>query len=801
MVRYHLTYAIRHLRKNTTYTLLNVVGLSIGLACFAIIALWVSSELSFDKLHAKGDRIYRVAGRVIDEMATSEQAVSSPPFAVALMKDFPEVENAVRIDNVNATVQYQDQRFIEDDMLVTDPSFLDIFDFKLVRGNKQTVLSQPYSIVLSESLAKKYFGNADPIGQSMTIFRYDPDGNGAQYKVTGIIEDCPLNSHFNYTALISFKTWEVAEPAILGSDGWMDNSLYTYVLLHQNADPASMQSRFGEFARTYSGKIMDQFNFRYEYFLQPLFDIHLHSNVRYEIGPTSSMSYVMIFGTIGVIVLLLASINYVNLSTAYSAERFKEVGIHKVMGAEKRQLVVQYLTESWLLAVTSLVVAFAWIELGRPMFESVTGRPFEGLYEIQSLLILFSIASVVGLLAGFYPSIVLSAFRPVNVLKGNISGMSSSLLRKILVVFQYSITIILVIGIIVVQVQMRFIDQKDLGYNHENLVILGVNGSREVMNGYEAFVNELAASPDFAGAARSNTSIVGGLSNAMALSEDVTGQKVNSAVYRVRADYDYIDVYGMKIVAGRNFRTDNAADSTKAFIINEATTKAYGFANPSDAVGKTFQFGGLDGQVIGVVRDFNFNGLQHRIEPTCLYLLDGGFSRITVRLRGNTKEAFGQLTTVWKKHFPNTVYDYRFYDDALNRLYQSERRFSTIFLVFSMISLVIACLGLFALVSYTVERRSKEIGIRKVLGASVTNILSMLSKEFLLLVAISSIVAIPAGYYFMSEWLTGFSYHVSLNAFMFITAGALVLIVAWATVTLRTFRAAASNPVKSLRSE
>jgi putative ABC transport system permease protein len=801
MIKYHLTYAIRHLRKNTTYTLLNVVGLSIGLACFAIIALWVNSELSFDKLHTKGDRIYRVAGRVIDEMATSEQAVTSPPFAAAMMKDFPEVENAVRMDNIDATVQYQDQRFIEDEMLITDPSFLDVFDFKLLRGDKQTVLAQPYSIVLSESLAKKYFGSADPVGQSMTIFRYDPDGNGAQFKVTGIIEDCPLNSHFNYKALISFKTWETVEPEILGSDGWMDNSMYTYVLLHENADPASLQSKFEAFARTYSGKIMDQYNFRYEYFLQRLFDIHLHSNVRYEIGPTSSMSYVMIFGTIGVIVLLLASINYVNLSTAYSAERFKEVGIHKVMGAVKRQLVTQYLTESWLLAITSLLIAFAWIEIGRPLFESVTGRPFEGLYRVQSLFTLFSIATVVGLLAGFYPSIVLSAFRPVNVLKGNISGMSSSWLRKVLVVVQYSITIILVIGIIVVQFQMRFIDQKDLGYNHENLVIIGVNGSSEVINGYQAFVNELAASSNFAGATRSNSSIVGGLSNAMALSEDVTGEKVNSAVYRVRGDFDYIDVYGMKIVAGRNFLTDNAADSTKAFIINEATTKAYGFANPSDAIGKNFELNGRNGQVIGVVRDFNFNGLQHRVEPTCIYLLNGGFSRISVRLKGNTKEAFDQLTTVWKKHFPNSVYDYRFYDDALERLYQSERRFSTIFMVFSIISLVIACLGLFALVSYTVEKRSKEIGIRKVLGASVANILSMLSKEFLLLVAISSIVAIPAGYYFMSEWLTGFAYHVTLNAFMFIAAGVLVLVIAWATVSLRTFRAAQSNPVKSLRSE
>ena len=801
MLRHHFTYALRHLRKKTTYSSLNIFGLSIGLACFAMIGLWVKAELSFDKFNSKGDRIYRVAGRVIDEMATFEQAVTPPPLASAMIKDFPEVENAVRIDKTDATVQYGDQQFIEKDMLVTDPSFLEILDFKLLRGDARTVLSQPYSIVLSQTMAKKYFGNADPMGQSMRIFRFDPDGRGAEYKVTGIIEDCPLNSHFNYTSLVSFKTWETAEPGILGPDGWMDNSMHTYVLLHENADPANIQSKFGAFTETYNSKVMTEFKFRYEYFLQPLFEIHLHSNLRYEIAPNSSMSYLVIFGTIGVIVLLLASINYVNLSTAYSSDRFKEVGIHKVMGAAKRQLVTQYLTESWLLAIISLVIAFAWIEIGRPLFENIAGKPFEGLYTFSSIAALFCIASVVGLLAGFYPSVVLSTFKPVNVLKGQVAGMSTSWLRKILVVIQYSITIILVIGIIVVQIQMRYIDNKDLGYNHDNLVILGVNGSREVMNGYQGFANELLASPNMAGITRSNSGIIGGLSNSMAVSEDVNGEKVNSAVYRLRSDYDYIDVYGMKLVAGRNFRIDNAADSTRAFLVNEATTRAYGYKNPADAVGKPFDFNGLKGEVIGVIRDFNFSGLQNRIEPTCIYLLNNGFSRISVRLKGDDRIAFEELTAMWKKHFPNSVFDYRFYDEALDNQYKSEQRFSSVFMVFSLISLVIACLGLFALVSYTVERRSKEIGIRKVLGATVSNILSMLSKEFLVLVALSALVAIPVGYYFMKEWLSGFAYHVSLNALMFIGAGGLVLVVAWATVSLRTFRAASSNPVKSLRSE
>ncbi|MEI9920563.1 MAG: ABC transporter permease [Bacteroidota bacterium] len=801
MILHHLTYSFRRLLKNRTYTLLNIFGLSVGLACFAMIGLWMKSELGYDRFHSKGSRIYRVAGRVTDEKTVIEQAITSPPLAAAMMKDFPEVENAVRIDVTDATVQFGDQRFIEDYLIVTDPSFFEVFDFKLLRGNPRTALSDPYSIVLTQSMATKYFADADPIGQSLRIFRYDPDGHGAEYKVTGIIEDCPANSQFQYQSLISFKTWEVVKPYILGPEGWEDNSMFTYVLLHPNADAAAVDSKFEKFAEAYLGKVMTQYKFKLQFFLQPLFDVHLKSNLRYEISPTSSMSYVIAFGTIGIIVLLLACINYVNLATAYSAERFKEVGIHKVMGAVKRQLVTRYLTESWMLAMISLLMSFVWIEVGRPMFESITGKPLEGLYTVQSIVTLLIIASAVGLFAGFYPALILSALRPASVLKGHVAGMSGSWLRKILVVFQYSITIVVVISVIVVQVQMRYIATKDLGYNHDNLVVIGVNGSREVMNGYETFANELMSGLNIDGVTRSNTAIIGGLGNSMATSIDKSGEKITSSVYRVMADHDYLDVYQMKLIAGRNFRVDNSADSTKAFIVNVATTKAYGYDDPTEAIGKPFDFDGREGQVIGVVGDFNFRGLQHRIEPTAIYLLGNGFSRISVRLKGNSREGFEQLATTWKKFFPNSVFDYHFYDEALQLQYRYENRFSKVFMTFSVISLMVACLGLFALVSYTVERRSKEIGIRKVLGATVNNILSMLSREFLLLVAISSVIAVPVGYYFMNEWLTGFAYHVSLNALMFVAAGALVLVVAWITVSLRTFRAASSNPVQSLRSE
>jgi putative ABC transport system permease protein len=799
MIRHHLTHALRHLRKNTTYSLLNIFGLSVGLACFALISLWVNGELSYDRFHEKSDRIYRVTSKFTDETSVVDQAVTGGPLAAALVRDIPEVEQAVRIDPSDAVMAYGDKSFLEQG-IITDQSFFELFDFKLLNGDRQSALKEPYSVVLSQSMAQKYFGKTDPVGQLIKIFRFDTDGNGAQYKVTGVIENCPTNSQFFYDFVISLKTWETFNPgAAAGS--WDNNIMYTYILLHPNADAAAVQDKLPALIETYLGEKIRQYKFGYEYNLQPFTDVHLYSNLSYEIGPTGSISYVLIFGTVGIIVLLLACINYINLSTAYATERFKEVGIHKVMGAQKRQLITQYLTESWLLAVISLVIAFGWIELSRPLFESISGSKFVGLYTLQSFGTLFGITTFVGLIAGFYPSLVLSNFKPVNVLKGQAIGMSGNWLRKILVVVQFSITIILTIGIVVVQRQMQYIHDKDLGFDKNNLVVFGVHGSREVMNGYKGFVDELTSSPNIAGVTRSNTTIGNGVGNASAVVEDANGTKVSTTVYRLRVDYDYLDVYNMKLIAGRNFRTDNASDSSRAYIVNESLVHSYGYANPSDVIGKPFEYNGTVGEIIGVVKDFNFHSLQHKVEPMCLYLLNTGFSRVSIRINGDARAGFDEVQSMWRKHFPTTVLQYAFYEDSLAQSYQAESRFSGVFLVFSIISLVIACLGLFALVSYTVERRSKEIGIRKVLGATVSNILSMLSTEFLLLVVISSIVAIPVGYYFMNEWLTGFAYHVSLDAFMFIAAGVLVLVVAGVTISLRTFRAASSNPVKSLRSE
>lgn len=802
MFRSYFITAMRNLLKNKGYTILNAVGLSVGLTCFALIGLWVWNEISYDRFHEKSDRIYRVSGIFSSESDRMEQAVTPTPLRNALIADMPEVEDAVILDNYDAVVQRGDKQFMEDYLLMADPSFFNIFSFEMKSGDKHTALNEPYSIVLSQSMATKYFDTEDPIGKTLRIFLQDPDGKGKEYTVTGVIEDCPVNSHFNYNAIVSFKTFEVNNPANPSGYDWYNNGYYTYLLLRKGSNPNQLEAKLPQLIEKYMGKQNREWKVSYQYFLQPVTDIHLRSHVKYEIKETNSVSYVVIFGTIGVIVILLACINYVNLSTAFSSGRFKEVGMRKIMGAHKKQLVFQYLAESWLLAILSLLLAFAWIELCRPVFESLTGKPVVGLYTIQTILTLFGIASLVGICSGFYPAFMISSFRPVSIMKGKLkTGTSGVMLRKGLVVLQYSITILLVVGILVVQSQLKFMQSQDLGFNKNGLLMLGVNGSQEVISGYDAFVNDLKSHAGIAGVARSNTTLAGGLGNSVAELEDAHGKKVNATVYRVRTDFDYRDVYEMKLVAGRFFEKGNAADSTRAFVVNEALVRSYGYSSPAEIIGKAFQFQGRDGEVIGVLKDFNYNSLQYHVEPTCMFLLTGGFSQISVRLTGSVLESQKNVERIWKKHFPNTVLEARFAEEALNDQYQSEQRFSKIFLVFSSISLAIACLGLFALVSFSVESRTKEIGIRKVLGASVTTILSLFSKEFLSLIIVAACIATPIGYYFMSQWLSGFAYRTDLNPSVFIIAVLLVLIIAWLTVSARSIKAAISNPVDSLRNE
>jgi putative ABC transport system permease protein len=802
MIRSFFKTAFRQLVKHTTYAGLNLLGLSVGFACFTIIGLWIEGELSYDKFNSKHNRIYRVATFFTDESGKFDQAVTCLPLAPALVNDLPEVEQAISIDLNDAVVKFQDKEFVEQEILGVSEKFFDVFDFRLLKGNSSTALKDPYSIVLSESMAKKYFGETDPIGFSIRMFLYDPEGNGADYKITGVVEDTPANSHFQYNFLFSASTIAVARPNALSADGWFDNGYYTYVLLKPESSEKQLERKLPVLIDKYMGKSMKQYNIRYEYFLQPLKDIHLKSHLRYEIRPTSNLAYILIFGSIGFIVLLLACINYINLSTAYASDRFKEVGIRKVLGAIRKQLIGQYMTESWLLSILAMIVAIGWIEISRPFFEAVTGQSLRGLYSTQTLLTLFLVASATGLLSGSYPALVLSSFKTVNVLKGHFKTDTSGIwLRKSLVVVQFSITVALITGILVVQRQLHFIQNRDLGFNKENLLMFNGNGSSEVPQHFDAFAEELKSNPFVTGVARSNSMLANGLGNSVAVVEDASGKKVNATVYRLRVDHDYIDTYQMNVVAGRNFLVGSASDSIHAFIVNEALTKMYGYTDPRQAIGKTFQFQGRDGYIIGVVKDFHYNSLQQKIEPLCIFLLKGNFSRISVRVAGDLENVKQKSSEIFKRHFPNTVVDTYFADDSIEKQYQAEKRFSTIFFVFSTLSLGIACMGLFSLVSYSVETRTKEIGIRKVLGASMASILRLITQEFLVLVFIAGLIAIPFSYYFMTSWLQDFAYHINLSGETFLYAMGVAICISMVTVSVKSIRAALANPVKSLRND
>ncbi|MBL7851682.1 MAG: ABC transporter permease [Cyclobacteriaceae bacterium] len=802
MLKNYLSSTLRHLLKNRSYAILNTLGLSVGLACFTLIGLWVIDELSYDRFHEKSDRIYRVSATFSSESDDMQQAVTPTPLRKALVSDLPEVEAAVILDNNDAIVQRGEKQLMEDYLLMTEPAFFDLFSFRLISGDKKTALRDPYSVILSEQMARRYFGEEDPVGQQLVLYLQDPEGKGKAYTVTGIIEDCPANTHFKYQALISFSTHEANNPTDPRGYDWYNNGYYTYILLREGASSSSLEAKLPQLIEKYMGKQNREWKIEYAYFLQPLIDIHLHSKLKYEIQETSSLTYVIVFATIGCLVLLLACINYVNMATAFASRRLKEVGIRKAMGAFRGQLIGQYLAESCWITLASLLLAFVWIEWARTLFESIAGRPVTGLYEPGTLFVLIALTCLVGILSGSYPAIMLSSLHPSRMHNDNLlRETGGGWLRKSLVTVQFVVTLLLVAGVFVVQRQLHYMQNRELGFDQEGLLMMGVNGSREVIDNYAAFANEVKLIPGIGGVARSNSMLAGGLGNSVATMVDASGKDRDATVYRLRTDFDYLNAYGMKLAAGRFFDQTNAADSMGGFVVNEALIRFFGYTMPEEALGRKFVFQGREGKVIGVVRDFHYHSLQYRIEPTCLYLLRQNFSQIGVQLEGNVSVLRTRVEEVWKKHFPNTLLDSSFADEALNRQYASEQRLSTLVLVFSGLSLVIACLGLFALVSFAVECRTKEIGIRKVLGASVRSIVALLTKEFAMLILAASLVALPAGYYFLNQWLAGFAYHMELDPMLFILATLTVVLVAGATVSARSAKAASANPVKALRNE
>jgi putative ABC transport system permease protein len=789
------------------YSLINVAGLAIGMASCLLILMFVHDELSYDAFNKKANRIYRVAASFFYGGRNFDIAVAPAPTAQVLIDEFPEVENAVRFRQRGRYIfRYGDSNFRERRVSYVDPSFFQIFSIPLLKGNPDTALNDPNSLILSQNTAQKYFGAEDPVGKTLRL------NDQTDYKVTGVFEEIPGNSHFHFDIFISMTS--LAESK---SKSWMSQNFQTYILLHEGANPASVEAKFPDMLIKYMGpqieafmgksmeKLMEENELSGEFFLQPLRDIHLHSDLIAEMEATSDIKYIYIFTAIALFILIIASINYMNLSTARSAGRAKEVGIRKVLGSFRSQLIRQFLTESMMLCLVSLVVALGLVRLALPYFNRLSGKALTianlGNPAMVGALVL--VAIIVGILAGSYSAFFISAFQPVNVLKGRLkSTVKTGWLRSGLVVFQFAASTILIIGTFVVYDQLHYIQNKKLGYDKEQVIIL--NNTYLLGDQAETFKNQMLAYPQFIDATVSDyLPVPSNRNNSSVLPEGERDSKKATSMQNWIVDYDYIPTLGMKIAAGRNFSREYSTDNGAA-IMNQAAAKQFGWEQPvGKRVGRLISEKGDIGlyEVIGVVEDFHFETLKETIGPLVMFL---GESNGNISFRVEVKDisgAIGLLQQEWKKFLPLQPFEYNFLDERFADMYRTEQRIGRIFGVFAGFAIFIGCLGLFALAAFTAEQRTKEIGIRKVLGATAANIIRLLTKEFVILIAVANVIAWPVAFWVMRGWLEDFSYRVSLSVWVFVGAALLTLFISLLTVSYQAVKAALSDPAISLRYE
>jgi putative ABC transport system permease protein len=810
MLLHNIRAALRNLGRERFYAVLNILGLAAALTCSAYIGIWCWDEWRRDRFFPNADRIVRVASTVFTETESFGQAVTSVPTGPALLDDYPEVEAFVRFDGHSSIVKIGEKQFLEENLLTVDSNFFSVFNYELALGDTKTALAEPYTVVLTEKLARKYFGDQNPVGQTLTMLQYDTAGQGMTYRVTGILAGEARPAHFTFDMLVSFSSFLQYSPELMSADGWGDNSYHTYLLLKNAGQREALEAKLPGFYEKHLKPLYEKYNanVRNEFFLQPAKDIYLHSQLRYEFAPTSDAANLRIFGVVGLLILFVAGINYVNMATARAAKRARSMGVRKALGAQRGQLARQFLAESVLTALLAAALSLAFGSALQPVFEKMTDKPI-GILDFPLLPALTLGAGVLlGILAGAYPAFVLSGFRPTAVLKGSPDvSLSGGGLRQTLVVVQFVISIAMIISVLAIRGQMDFIKNKNLGYEKQALLTLRVNGDQNIRDGIETFRNDVTAGSNLVkGMAFANGLPIGGTGNNGVSTVDNTGKQVRGSTFRFRVDYDYAPVLGLQFLAGRNFSrdfpADAATDTTQNYILNEAAVRAFGWQTPELAIGKPFRLGGRSGQVVGIVRDFHFNSLKKKVEPLVMHLTTAQFNVVVLRIEApRASEAIAEVKSKWEKHFPGALFDYAFLDEKLDTQYRTELRFGSLFGAFSLFSVFIACLGLFGLASYTAERRTKEIGVRKVLGASVASISNLLVRDFVKLVLVAFVIAAPPAWYLMDKWLADFAYRIDMQAWMFAAAGAVAVAVAMLTVGFQSVKAALVNPVKSLRSE
>lgn len=793
MIKNYIKIAFRNLWRHKAFSFINIMGLAVGMGACFLIFLYVSFELSYDSFHTKAPRIYRLVTDVKTPSETIRAGITSWPFAPNIKADFPEVESFTRIQTTGMLITKGDKKFQEERVTWADSTFFKLFDFKLVKGNPQTVLKDNFSVVVSRSAAKKYFGEKDPIGQTLSLYDSYPA------RITGIMDDFPENSHIKADLLVSMST--LTQKINPDQDNqWSNFDAITYLLLKPGVDPKSLEKKFPDFLQRHNGKEMQENKMSYTLFMEPLKQVYMNSE-REDPIENGNRNNVLVFSIIAVFILLIACINFVNLTTARSAERAKEVGIRKVVGAEKFQLMRQFVGESLMVSLIAFVLAVLLVALALPFFNQLAGKQISaGVFSNpDSIGLLLHSAAAIGLLAGVYPALVLSAFKPIVVLKGRFATSSKGIiLRKGLVVAQFTVSIALIIGTIIVYNQMKYMRSQDLGFSKDQMVVIDTQGDAA----RDALKEEVKKLSQVKSTALSSSVPGGRYSTAYSEVENKKGdlQVANLDLFFV--DFDYIPQYKIKMVAGRPFSRDFATDTTEAMVINEAAAKFLGYPSPQEAVGKRFKQWGREGKIIGVMRDFHFRSLQEKIEPLSMRIEPSRSSLLSIHVTApQLPQTIAAIEDVWKTMVPRKPFSYYFLDEFFDRQYRSEERFGKLFLNFAILAIFISCMGLLGLASYSTLQRTKEIGIRKVMGASISNIINLLSKDFLGLVLIAFFIAAPLAWYFMHGWLQDFAYRITIGWWVFIIAGIVAVLIALLTISFQAIRAAVSNPVKSLRTE
>ncbi len=811
MIRNYIKIAFRNLTKNKLYSFINIFGLAIGLTCFLLISLYVLDELSYDRHFKDAERIYRINSDIKFGGTEQRMAVSSDPFGSTLKKDYAEVEQYVRLyaNNSRRFIKKGNEFLVENDCLHADSTLFDVFSFRMLEGDPKTALTEPNTLIISQTTAQKYFGNTPSLGKTLTIGVQE----SVDYKVTGVYEDMPANSHFQANMIFSFKN--ITD---YNFGNFLSHNFYTYIKLREGVDYKQFEKKFDVIVDKYvlpqakvfmDIKSMDDFRKtgnNLQYSLIPLLDIHLKSDRIYELSPNSDIQYVYIFSVVALFLLLIACINFMNLSTARSANRAKEVGIRKVMGTQRNSLIIQFMSESVLTSYLAFVLSLVFAILLIPYFNDIAGKQFsiKSLFQVKYLPFLLLLPLVVGVLAGYYPSFFLSSFRPIEVLKSKINAnFKRSNFRNTLVTFQFVTSLVLVISTFVIYQQLNYIQNKNLGFSKDRvLVVTGTSSLRDNNNVFKEEVKKIAGvkNATFAGflpVANSSRS-----DNTFSTEAVMTAKNaVNMQIWDI--DEDYVPTLDMEILKGRNFSKAFGTDSS-AIIINEQAAKLTGLSDP---IGKKLFIS--DGQpnhatsltIVGVVKNFHYESMRETVGPLCFRY---GKSSWVTAFKINTEEPqtlIKQIEAKWKALAPEMPFNYHFMDESFDEMYRAEQRIGKIALIFALLTVLIACLGLFGLITYIAEQRTKEIGVRKVLGASIWSIVQLLSKDFLKLVCIAFVIATPLAYYATDTWLKDFVFRTDISAWIYVIAGITTLLIALLTVSYQAIKAALMNPVKSLKTE